>query len=95
MARRCAITGKGVQSGNNVSHANNRTRRTFRPNLQVVSMMSETLGESIRLRMSTNGVRTIEHAGGFDAYLTKTIAAKLPPDLRRLKLRLAKARAAL
>jgi large subunit ribosomal protein L28 len=94
MARRCAITGKGVQSGNNVSHANNRTRRTFRPNLQVVSMMSETLGESIRMRMSTNGIRTIEHAGGFDAYLTKTIAAILTPELRRLKQRLAKARAA-
>lgn len=94
MARRCAITGKGVQRGNNVSHANNRTRRSFRPNLQVVSMLSERLGQSVRMRLSTNAIRTIEHAGGFDAYLTKTIAAKLPPELRRIKQRLAKARAA-
>jgi large subunit ribosomal protein L28 len=94
MARRCAITGKGVQSGNNVSHANNRTRRSFRPNLQVVSMLSEVLGQSIRMRLSTNAIRTIEHAGGIDAYLTKTTAAKLPPELRRIKQRLAKANAA-
>lgn len=94
MARRCAITGKGVQMGNNVSHANNRTRRSYRPNLQTASFLSETLGESVRLRLSANAIRSIEHAGGFDAYLIKTASAKLPTALRRMRQRLAKARAA-
>lgn len=94
MARRCAITGKGNLSGNNVSHANNKTRRTFRTNLQTTSLLSETLGESIRVRLSTNAIRTIEHAGGFDAFLLKTARTKLPQAMRRLKQRLEKARAA-
>lgn len=94
MARRCAITGKGNQSGNNVSHANNKTRRTFRTNLQTTSLLSETLGQSIRVRVSTNAIRTIEHAGGFDAFLLKTASTKLPQAMRRLKQRLEKARAA-
>lgn len=94
MARRCAITGKGNLSGNNVSHANNKTRRTFRTNLQTTSLLSETLGQSIRVRVSTNAIRTIEHAGGFDAFLLKTSATKLPQAMRRLKQRLEKARAA-
>lgn len=94
MARRCAITGKGNLSGNNVSHANNKTRRTFRTNLQTTSLLSETLGQSIRVRVSTNAIRTIEHAGGFDAFLLKTSATKLPQAMRRLKQRLEKVRAA-
>ncbi len=93
MARRCAITGKGVQMGNNVSHANNRTRRSFRPNLQIASFLSEALGDTVRLRLSTNAIRTIEHAGGFDAFLLKTAPAKLPATLRRIRQRLDKARA--
>ena len=69
MARRCAITGKGVLTGNNVSHANNKTRRRFLPNLQDTSVMSDALGRPVRLRISTNGLRTIEHRGGLDAFL--------------------------
>src|SRR5471032_239123 len=72
MARRCAVTGKGVQTGNNVSHANNKTRRRFLPNLQVISLLSDALGSAIRLRLSTNAIRTIEHNGGIDAFLTST-----------------------
>ena len=69
MARRCIVTGKGVMTGNNVSHANNKTRRRFLPNLQSVSLLSETLGATVTLRVSTRGLRTIEHNGGLDAYL--------------------------
>ncbi len=85
MARRCAITGKGVLTGNNVSHANNKTRRRFLPNLQETSVMSELLGRTVRLRLSTRAIRTIEQTGGLDAYLLQTSGATLPPDLRRLK----------
>ena len=63
MSRRCDITGKGVLSGNNVSHANNKTRRRFLPNLQVTSLLSEALGQTVRLRLSTRAIRTIEHNG--------------------------------
>ena len=93
MARRCEITGKGVQAGNNVSHAHNKTRRRFLPNLQKATLLSEALGETIRLRITTSAIRTIEHAGGLDAFLLKTPAAELPREARRLKRRLEKARA--
>ncbi|MSO80350.1 MAG: 50S ribosomal protein L28 [Alphaproteobacteria bacterium] len=85
MARRCAVSGKGVMSGNNVSHANNKTRRRFLPNLQVTSLYSEALGRAVQLRLSTNGVRTVEHRGGLDAYLRGATAAKLSLELKRLK----------
>jgi len=91
MARRCAITGKGVQTGNNVSHANNRTRRRFLPNLQVASLVSEGLGSAVRLRLSANGLRTVEHNGGLDAFLLSTPDTRLPADALRLKRRLKKA----
>ncbi len=91
MARRCAITGKGVQTGNNVSHANNRTRRRFLPNLQETSLISEGLGVAVRMRLSTNGLRTVEHNGGLDAFLMSTPNAKLTDETRRLKRRLVKA----
>ena len=91
MARRCAITGKGVQTGNNVSHANNRTRRRFLPNLQETSLISEGLGGSVRLRLSVNGLRTVEHNGGLDAFLLSTPDLKLTDETRRLKRRLKKA----
>jgi len=94
MARRCAITGKGVQTGNNVSHANNRTRRRFLPNLQETSLMSEGLGVSVRLRLSVNGLRTIEHNGGLDAFLLSTSDVKLPEEAVKVKRRLKKALAA-
>ena len=85
MARRCAITGKGVLTGNNVSHANNKTRRRFLPNLQEVSVMSDALGKPVRLRVSANGLRTIEHRGGIDAFLRQEKSAKLDVRLCRLK----------
>ena len=93
MARKCAITGKGVQVGNNVSHANNKTKRRFLPNLQVVSLLSDALGLPVRLRLTVNAIRTIEHNGGLDAYLTSTPAAKLPAEARQLKKRVAAAAA--
>ncbi|MGF1639883.1 MAG: 50S ribosomal protein L28 [Rhodospirillales bacterium] len=93
MARRCVLTGKGVQTGNNVSHAHNKTRRRFLPNLQETSLMSESLGTMVRVRISMNGLRTIEHKGGLDAFLRDARAAALPAVLRRLKRRLEKAAA--
>ncbi len=94
MARRCIITGKGVQTGNNVSHANNRTRRRYLPNLQKVSLESETLGENVRMRITTAALRTIEKNGGLDAWLLGTSSAKLSDEARRLKRRIEKKAAA-
>ena len=94
MARRCALTGKGVQTGNNVSHANNKTRRRYLPNLQRQRFYSETLGESVRLRVSTRALRTVEKRGGLDGYLLKARNTELSSELRRLKQRLVQARAA-
>ena len=94
MARRCGITGKGVQVGNNVSHANNKTRRRFMPNLQVTRLLSDTLGQQVRLRLTVNAIRTIEHNGGLDAFLLGTSDLKLPTEAKRLKRRIEKAAAA-
>lgn len=94
MARRCSITGKGVMTGNNVSHANNRTRRRFLPNLQRTSLMSEALGQTVRLRLTTSAIRTIEHNGGLDAFLKSAKNADLGPEARALKRRITKAAAA-
>ncbi len=85
MSRRCELTGKGVQSGNNVSHANNKTRRKFRPNLRVVTVMSTALNRSVRLRLSAHGMKSMEHAGGLDAWLLKTDDEVLSPTALRLK----------
>jgi large subunit ribosomal protein L28 len=93
MARRCGITGKGVQTGNNVSHANNKSRRRFLPNLQRASILSDALGTPVRLRLSTRAIRSIEHNGGLDAYLLSTPDTKLPDDARRIKRRIKKAAA--
>ena len=90
MARRRSITGKCVQTGNNVSHAKNRSRRRFLPNLQQASILSDALGTSVRLRLSTRAIRTIEHNGGLDAFLMSTPDAKLPDDARRIKRRIKK-----
>lgn len=86
MARRCMITNKGVMSGNNVSHANNKTRRRFLPNLQNVSFISTALG-LVHLRVSTNAIRTIEHNGGLDNFLITTSNLKLSTEARQLKRR--------
>ncbi|UCH75736.1 MAG: 50S ribosomal protein L28 [Rhodospirillales bacterium] len=88
MARRCIITGKGVQAGNNVSHAHNKTRRRFLPNLQRVSLQSEALGEAVRMRITTSALRSIEKNGGLDAWLLGTPNRKLSLDARRLKRRI-------
>jgi large subunit ribosomal protein L28 len=93
MARRCAVTGKGVLTGNNVSHANNKTRRRYLPNLQESSFFSDILGTSVRLRISTNGIRTVEHNGGLDAFLLSTPDRRLPAEAITLKRRLEKAQA--
>ena len=94
MSRRCAMTGKGVQAGNNVSHAHNKTRRRFLPNLQDTSLLSDALGKTVRLRLSVRAIRTIEHKGGLDAYLLGTADAKLPEEALALKRRVKKALAA-
>jgi large subunit ribosomal protein L28 len=94
MARRCSITGKGVMTGNNVSHAKNRTRRRFLPNLQRTSLMSETLGRPIRLRLTTSAIRTIEQKGGLDAFLTGAKKADLGQEARVIKKRIEKAASA-
>jgi len=93
MARRCQVTGKGVMTGNNVSHANNRTRRRFLPNIQETSLLSDALGRMIRLKLSTSAIRTIEHNGGLDAYLVKAKQADLSLEARRLKKQIEKAQA--
>ncbi len=92
MSRRCEITGKGVLSGNNVSHANNKTRRRFLPNLQVTSLLSDILGNSVRMRLSTRAIRTVEHNGGIDAFLLGTPNTKLTEEGRTLKRRIERAR---
>jgi large subunit ribosomal protein L28 len=94
MSRRCDVTGKGVQVGNNVSHANNKTKRRYLPNLQEVTLLSDILGQPVRLTVSAAGLRTIEHNGGLDAYLLTTRTAKLPEDAQKLKRRIKKAQAA-
>ncbi len=91
MARRCSITGKGVLTGNNVSHANNKTRRRFLPNLQETSVLSDALGQMVRLKVSTQGLKTIEHNGGLDAYLLSVTDTKLTDEARRIKRRIKKA----
>ena len=85
MSRVCELTGKGRQVGNNVSHANNKTKRTFLPNLQNVTLMSDSLERSVKLRVSTHGLRSVEHVGGLDNWLAKTSNDKLSLKARRLK----------
>jgi large subunit ribosomal protein L28 len=91
MARRCNATGRGVQSGNNVSHANNKTRRRFLPNLHQVTLLSDILRVRVRLRVTSNGLRTVEKRGGIDAFLLSTPDAKLQPEALKIKRRLKKA----
>lgn len=91
MARYCEIMDKGVMAGNNVSHAKNRTRRRFLPNLQRASFLSEVLGHAVQLRLSTRGIRTIEHNGGIDAFLNGASCGKLSGKVLRLKKRIEKA----
>ncbi len=94
MSRRCSITGKGVLAGNNVSHAHNKTRRRFLPNVQNTSMLSDALRQPVRLKLSTRAIRTVEKNGGIDAYLLSTSDAKLTEEAVKLKRRIKKAQQA-
>jgi len=93
MSRRCELTGKGVMVGNNVSHANNKTKRRFLPNLNDVSLMSDTLGRTFQLRISASALRTVDHRGGLDAFLAKAKDAELSPRALKIKRDIAKAQA--
>jgi len=90
MSRRCELTGKAVMSGNNVSHANNKTRRRFLPNLVNVTLLSEMLNQRVRMRVSANALRTVEHRGGLDAFLAKASDSELSPKARLLKRQIKK-----
>lgn len=90
MSRSCELTGKAVLTGNNVSHANNKTRRRFLPNLVNVTLMSDVLGQNVRLRISANALRSVEHRGGLDAFLLKADAAELSQRARLIKKQVAK-----
>src|SRR3954465_9364252 len=90
MSRVCELTGKGRLGGNKVSPTNNKTKRTFLPNLQNVTLISDALGTSVKLRVSTHGLRSVEHVGGLDNWLLKTSEDKLSPKVRKLKREIAK-----
>jgi large subunit ribosomal protein L28 len=92
MSRICELTGKGRQVGHNVSHANNKTKRTFLPNLQDVTLISDSLGRSVKLRVSMNGLRSVEHVGGLDNWLLKSKDDRLSLRARRLKREISKKR---
>ncbi len=94
MARRCELTGKVAQSGNNVSHAHNKSRRRFLPNLCDVTLMSDALGRKFRLRVSAHALRSVEHRGGLDAFLMKARDSELSQKALRIKRQVGKARAA-
>lgn len=94
MSRRCELTGKDVLAGNNVSHAHNKTRRRFLPNLCNVSLMSDALGKNVRLKVSASALRTVEHRGGLDAFLAKAKNAELSLKARRIKRQIEKAQLA-
>lgn len=94
MSRRCELTGKAVLAGNNVSHANNKTRRRFLPNLCQVTLISDALGRSVSIRVSAAALRSVEHVGGLDAFLLKSRAEKLSPRMRLLKNQISRKQAA-
>lgn len=94
MSRRCELTGKGVQSGHLVSHSNHKTKRKFLPNLCDVTLRSEALSRSVRLRVSAHALRSVEHRGGLDAFLAKASEDELSQGARLLKRAIDKKRAA-
>lgn len=94
MSRRCELTGKGVMSGNNVSHSNIKSRRRFLPNLNVATLTSDTLGRSFRFRIAASALRTVDHRGGLDAFLAKAKDDELSPNALKVKRDIAKAQAA-
>ena len=90
MGRTCQLTGKGPQSGHNVSHSNRKTNRRFLPNIQTVSLPSAALGRDVRLKVSTRALRTVAKKGGLDRFLLETADQKLPPNALRLKRKVQK-----
>ena len=94
MSRGCELTGKGPMTGNNVSHANNKTRRRFLPNLNEVTLQSEILGRGVKLRISAAALRTVDHRGGLDAFLAKAKDSELSSNALRVKKEIAKAQEA-
>jgi large subunit ribosomal protein L28 len=90
MSRRCELTGKGLMVGNNVSHANNKTKRIYRPNLQIVALVSEILGNSYKLKIAANTLRSVDRNGGLDPFILKCKDAQLSPRALRLKRAIAK-----
>ena len=94
MSRRCELTGKGPMTGNNVSHANNKTRRRFLPNLNDVTLQSETLGRGIKMRISAYALRSVDHRGGLDAFLAKAKDEELSANALKVKKDIEKAKAA-
>lgn len=94
MSRRCELTGKGVQAGNKVSHSNVKTRRRFLPNLHQASLHSDALNRTFRLRVSSRALRSVDHRGGLDSYLTHARDAELSDRARRLKQQILAARTA-
>ncbi len=92
MSRRCELTGKGPMVGNRVSHANNKSKRRYLPNLSTVTLMSETLGKAIRLRVSAHALRSVDHVGGLDAFLLKARAETLSDRAQKMKRELQRAR---
>ncbi len=93
MSRRCELTGKQPMVGNNVSHANNKTKRRFLPNLNSVTLQSDALGQSFKFRISTSALRTVDHRGGLDAFLAKAKDAELSASALKVKKAIAKAQA--
>ncbi|MFQ6552978.1 50S ribosomal protein L28 [Aestuariibius insulae] len=93
MSRRCELTGKGPMTGNNVSHANNKTKRRFLPNLQDVTLQSDILGRSFRFRISNAALRTVDHRGGLDGFMARAKEAELSPGALKVKKEIAKAQA--
>ncbi|MBC2834253.1 50S ribosomal protein L28 [Paragemmobacter straminiformis] len=93
MSRVCELTGKGPMSGNTVSHANNKSRRRFLPNLNDVTLISDALGQSFKLRVSAAGLRTVDHRGGLDAFLAKAKDDELSDRARAIKKEIAKVQA--
>jgi large subunit ribosomal protein L28 len=92
MARRCELTGKSVLVGHRVSHANNKTKHRFKPNLTEVTLLSDVLQKPVRLRISTQALRTVDHRGGLDAFLLKARDTDLSPRAKRLRREIVKAR---
>ena len=90
MARRCELTGKAVLTGNNVSHANNRSKRRFMPNLNQVTLISDALGQRVRLRITSHALRSVEHRGGLDKFLLSARDSELSVNARRLKRQIEK-----